>query len=501
MKNIVKIIAFLMCAFMVSMSFAACFGDGDTCKDGHNYVDGVCSVCGKKQGSAQNSIENPWWTTTGSLEKDGDGNVIFDEVEINLTSVVAGEDLAALETIIAEFNAIYTGKIYVSLTSISQAGFESTVTNQILQNTNAPDLIMSHQKGHAAFADSKIIQPFDEALEESGIEINMNDYSTSLSQYASLGYEGYTFGVPVDAQSQVVYYNKQLLAKYGGELPTTREELLELCRRFKNGEGSTPISWSTSLSFFADYTFLTAVVQNGGHFYDDEFRADWYSDETNRKAFTNAIASIKELSDLGYASIGKSEAAALNDFLSNKALFLVYMPWNLNSLITSYGQQNGGLSKEAVMQDRIGATSLANWFAMDGNGENGDKIFGDSHFFAMTTTVTDITKKAAICEFVKWFTQTGSVGADWAEAGHISASTYIINSDEYQSNRIVNDYVAAYYPDINLFETVGLTPYYSDTFTALSSFFAEGINLPASQLEGLLQSKEEEVNAIIDFFK
>lgn len=501
MKKIVRIIAFLMCALMVCMSFTACIGDNDTCKNGHSYVDGVCTNCGHEQGSTSSSIENPWWTTTGSLEKDDDGNVVFDEIEINLTSVVTGEDLAALEIIIAEFNALYTGRIYVNLTALNQSSFESTVTNQILQNTNAPDLIMSHQKGHAAFADSKIIQPFDEALNASGIEINMNDYSTSLSQYASLGYEGYTFGVPVDAQSQVVYYNKQLLAKYGGELPTTREELLELCRQFKNGEGNTPISWSTTLDFFANYTFPTAVIQNGGHFYNDEFKADWYSDETNRKAFTNAIASIKELSDLGYAPLGKSESAALNDFLSNKALFFVGMPWNLNSILTSYGQQNGGLSKEAVMQDRIGATSLSNWFVMDENGENGDKVFGDSHFFAMTTTVTDISKKAAICEFVRWFTQTGSIGTDWAEAGHISASTYVINSDDYQSNTIVNDYITAFYPDINSFETVGLTPYYSDTFTALSSFFAEAINLPSSQVESLLQSKEKDVNAIVDFFK
>jgi ABC-type glycerol-3-phosphate transport system substrate-binding protein len=449
----------------------------------------------------KNSINNPWWTTTGELEKDSDGNVIFNDVEIALTTVVAGEDLAPFQELVAGFNAEYSGEIYITVTSLNQLGYEQTVTDQIINNSNAPDLIMSHQKGHSAFAGNKVIQPFDEAMEKSGIVLSMNDYSASLGQYASLGYEGYTFGVPIDAQSEVVYYNKQLLDKYSDDgLPSNREELLKICKKVKDGEGITPISWSTSQTFFPSYVFTTAIVQNGGHFFDEDFRADWYDNIENRSAISNAIASIKELIDLGYAQVGKAESAALNDFLSNKALFFLGLPWNLNSIIQAYGQQNGNLSEEAVMADRVGGTSLANWFAMNGETENSEKVFGDSHFFAMSNTVTDINKKAAICKFISWFTQEGDVGAAWAEAGHVSASTYILNSESYQSNNIVSNYINSFYSDINQFECSGLTPYYADTFSNLNALFAETIRVETNQVEEIIKSKQDTVNAIVDFF-
>ena len=37
-------------------------------------------------------------------------------------------------------------------------------------------------------------------------------------------YEDKMFGVPIDAQSEVVLYNKKILAKYSAALPTNRSE-------------------------------------------------------------------------------------------------------------------------------------------------------------------------------------------------------------------------------------------------------------------------------------
>lgn len=352
------------------------------------------------------------------------------------------------------------------------------------------------------FADNKLIQPFDEAMELSHIDISMNDYAEGLSKYTDLGYSGYTFGVPIDAQSNVVYYNKTLLEKYGGEIPTTRSELLALCKKVKEGENITPISWITNLDFFRNYVFGTAVIQNGGYFYNtSDYYTTWYNDTENRTAFKNAINSIREIVNLGYADYSLPESAATTRFVTNKALFFVGMPWNANSIFEAYGTNNGNISIETVQKDKIGATSIAHWFSMDETSENGNKIFGDSHFFAMSKTVKNIEKKAAILEFIKWFTQTGEIGAKWAEAGHITASTIIANDEIYSSNQFVNNYINMFYPDINYFECPGNTPYYSDTFKNLAALWTTSESSNASNDESNIKSSQDQTNEAISFLK
>ena len=150
-----------------------------------------------------------WWTTTGELTMNGD-EVVFNDVQIKFTTVVTGEDKETLHSLIGDFNELYRGKINIIPEYRYQTGFEASVAQNISQNHNAPDLIMSHQKGHKSFAREKLIQPFDEAIEKSGITIDLNNYASILSQYSSLGYEDKIFGVPIDAQSDVVLYNKNL---------------------------------------------------------------------------------------------------------------------------------------------------------------------------------------------------------------------------------------------------------------------------------------------------
>ena len=481
-----KILSVLLALFCMT-ALVGCTGDPGTKNPG---------------GSGSQTIDNPWWTTEGTLQQEN-GATVFDEVEIDLSTVVNGEDLAAFNQIIAQFNAEYRGKISVIVTSINQASFETTVAQQISNNSNAPDLIMSHQKGHKSFVENKLIQPFDEAMEQSGIEISMNDYASGLAQYSDLGYTGYTFGIPADAQSMVVYYNKPLLEKYGGELPTTHAELIDLCDRVARGENITPVAWSTSLEFFPDYVFPTAIVQNGGSLYNTEtYYANWASDADNLQAFKDAAQSLR---DVLYHSpalgvLNQSESATLSAFLNDKALFYVALPWNLNSIVEAYGQGHGSLSAEAVKANYIGATSIANWFALEEGTEDGNKIFGDSHFFAMSKTVKDINKKAAICEFVKWFTQTGSVGAAWAEAGHISASTIIANDPLYTENSVVTDYITPFYQDINYFVCAGNTPYYSDMSSKIRALFVELMaEKTGTKDESIIQNAQDDLNAIIDF--
>lgn len=486
-KRIVSIMCAVAC--IGAMGLAACTpgGGGGTNPGGEDAV-----------------INNNWWTTTGTLDKDADGNVIFDDVEIKLSTVVNGTDKGAFNQIVGEFNALYRGKINVVVTNISDSGFEDTVAKQITNKSNPPDLIMSHQKGHKSFADNKMIQPFNEVMEASGITFDMNDYASGLAKYSNLGYKDTLFSIPADAQSVVVLYNKTILTKYAEKLPETHSELLTLCDTVAAGENITPIAWSTSETVFNNYVFETAVAQNGGSLYNTEtYYAEWDS-EQNLPAYKNALKAIRDFTGRqpkALAQIGAASSATLNAYLSNKALFYFSAPWNVKDVIEGYARQNN-MSVAEAKENVIGATSLANWFAIEENTENSGKISGDSHFFAISKTVSDINKKAAICEFVKWFTQTGSVGAEWAEAGHITASKIISADEDYTSNSFVSNYIANFYPDINKFECLGNTPYYSALRSNLTSIVVSGLaTTDSAGDEAIIRNAKKKLNDEIDFIR
>lgn len=451
----------------------------------------------------KDTITDPWRTTTGQLEKNGD-NVVFEDVDIDLTTIVAGNDLAAFNSIVDTFNVEYNGKIHVNVNSIAQDVFDTTVSSQIAQKTGAPDLIMCHQRFLKRYADNKLIQPMDEAMEESGIEISMNDYAENLGKYSDLGYSGYTFQVPADAQSEIVFYNKDILVKYGGEsvLPKNHSELISLLKRVKEGEGSgfVPLSWSTQFSFFKSNGFPTALSQNGVEFYDTEkFTVDWTSEE-NLNAFKNGFQSLRDIFNASpsICQYNLSESQSVNLFTSGKSLFFVYVPWEIETTINKFANDQN-LSYSAA-KEKIGATSLANWFAMDENSENANKIFGDSHSFAISTTVKDINVKAAIAEFTKWFTTNAEVGVEWAEAGHISASTTIGTSKTYTDSEAVKNYIQPFYNDINDFVCSGNTPYYEITFNYLQGLASSVLtDTSGSNDKSILESAQKTINDTIEF--
>lgn len=118
MKKKFTAIICAVCAFVCALSLVACGGGG-----GNN------------------------WNTTGTLNKDKDGNVIFENVEIILATVVSGEDAVPFSQMIQQFNIQYRGKISVESRPTYQDQFDTKVQDQIANRNEAPDFIMSHQMG------------------------------------------------------------------------------------------------------------------------------------------------------------------------------------------------------------------------------------------------------------------------------------------------------------------------------------------------------------------
>lgn len=449
------------------------------------------------------TITQKWWEDTGELKFNSKGDVKFDNVVINLTTVVSGADVEPFKAIIKTFNDEYKGRINVAVDVLGQNGFERTVSQRISSNNKAPDLIMSHQKGHQFFVDNKVIQPFNkELMEQAGISIDMDDYSAGLSRYSSLGYKDELFSVPCDAQSMVVFYNKDLLQSINKEYPTTHAELLDVCQAFAAKYGTSPIAWpaANQQNHFYNYVFSTAIIQNGGKLYDETTKkADWTS-EPNKTAFTNAIESIRDLVNndgtVKYAAFNDktSDESSRAEFVNHRALFYVYFPWRAQELEGQYHTANPSEDSMEV----LGTGSISNWFALDAEGENADKIFVDSHFFAMGKLVKDVTKKAAIMEFVKWFTQNIDACKAWAGTGHITACKKVGETDEYKNDPDCQRYINNFYPDIDNLVSMGLTSHYDIVLTHIKTLGFDTLSDTAVNIANKLAAVQKSFNDKVD---
>ena len=449
------------------------------------------------------SIDNPWWTDSGEITKDSDGNIVFDDVNIKLTSVISGYDQNGFETLIDQFNRKYNGQINITHQIYSQDVIDERIMQQIQNETNAPDLILTHQKTHAYFASNKIIQPMDAAYELAGITVDKSDFLPNFADYCDLGYEGRMFTIPVDAQSMVMYYNKNLLAKYNAELPQNRAEFLELCQTVQNGERATnaqfnAVTCGADYDFFKMYLLPTAVLQNGGELYGSDGLVHW-TEGDNFTAFSNGVKAVKQLADEGLWDSTDSNESARAKFCKDNALFYISLPFDANPIFSAYAS-NSGHSVDVVKTQDIGGFSTAGLFALEGAPEDSkNKIFGDSHAFTMSKTVTDVTKKAAIAVFVNWFTTNVDVGIEWAKLGHTTASYAIRGNAAYNADSYVSEFSNMFYGDINNFVTAGKTTNYtlifSDMQTALLNCLRNASNDYDIKTE--LSNAQKKINASI----
>lgn len=449
------------------------------------------------------SIDNPWWTDSGEITKDSNGNIVFDDLNIKLTSVICGYDQNGFETLIDQFNRKYNGQINITHQVYSQDEIDERVMQQIQNETNAPDLILTHQKTHAYLASNKIIQPMDAAYELAGIEVDKSDFLPNFADYCDLGYEGRMFTIPVDAQSMVIYYNKNLLSKYNAELPQTRADFLQLCKTVQNGERASnsqfnAVTCGADYDFFKMYLLPTAVLQNGGELYGSDGLIHW-TEGDNFTAFSNGVKAVKELADEGLWDSTDSNESARAKFCKDNALFYISLPFDANTIFSAYASASGH-SVDVVKTQDIGGFSTAGLFALDGAPENSkNKIFGDSHAFAMSKTVTDVTKKAAIAVFVNWFTTDVDVGIEWAKLGHTTASYTIRGNAAYNADSYVSEFSNMFYGDINNFVTAGKTPNYTlifpDMQTALLNCLRNASNDYDIKTE--LANAQKKINASI----
>ena len=467
---------------------------------------GMLTACGGGSDSKE------WWSTTGELQKDENGDVVFDNLNITVESVASGDDSAAFSSIVDDFNVAYRGKIRVKVVYTLEDGYAAAVTQKIQNDINTPDLLMAHQKLGKTFYGSKIIQPMEEGYEAAGLTLDYTKYSSYLASFASLD-SAYKFGVPIDMQGEIMLVNKDLLAQIGKSVPTDRASFIDVLQAAKiawprlpanenDTNGYVPLGISTESPFWNRYVWTTALLQNGAQLYNPEnYTAEWTND-TNKAAFLNATKSLDEFFESGYSEYGRSASYVNGQFQKGRALFCLNVPFSVPGIIKAFAARNE--ITEAQANEKIGAVSVSKLFAMDASGAQAETIYGDSHTFYMSNSVTDITEKAACAVFVNYISNYAAGGAKWGAAGHATASVTIGESDEYKNNAFVKDYISVWYPDMTKFTAMGNTPFFTDVDTILNSLCADLLKdrkVWATEVtfNTLLTRRQTELNGLITF--
>lgn len=429
------------------------------------------TACGGDNGGPSVSTGGNGGTTepitgTNDIQKDENGSVIYNNVEIKVWSVTTGPDAQTQDEIIAKFNEMYEGMIHVTIDQhISRYDLEQMLTSTIEFNPElAPDILFSHGARAAEYVDRGWLLPQDHWIEEAGLVVDDADYVESLLDSVQL--DGKLYGLPQDVHSSMVVVRKDILEKNNLKIPTNYAELVEVCEaatrlasegnlwiRGQNSEDILRTEWRKARTSETYYPFplsygdmwvheflgYTIPVQNGVTIVDEEGMPAFNTDEmvkgleVLRGIVSPTSTSLNSLPlSLNYGSdydVGNAPFSAGN------AIFKLQGPWehpnNIKEFDTYYELDGGS--------DNITVIPCSNLFALDNTKDYASKIKGEGHAFMMMKTVDSHTKRCAAMVFADWMVQ--NAGIDWAKRGHLPSLKSVEQSSDYRTAPEYEQYI------------------------------------------------------------
>ena len=249
----------------------------------------VLTGCGKNRGGDEEEDINVKPEFEGELERDEEGNIIFDNVELTMWSIIGDPDLTIHKKLIEKFNDEYAGQINITLVSQAHADYYPALETTWKNDFDAfPDLCFMHNEKTATYANKKYLYPLsDETLKELGCELDFSKVYENIDRVTK--FNGVRFAVPVDAHGFITNFRTDIVLKNGlgfdgntRAIPNSRSEYQTLLKNLKEkaaagelltrninrGEDHTwkvaPTDWAPSCYQSTDPDGLSALYANGG---------------------------------------------------------------------------------------------------------------------------------------------------------------------------------------------------------------------------------------------
>ncbi len=174
-------------------------------------------------------------------------------------------------------------------------------------------------------------------LYDNGFNVNCADIPGVKENFTATALEGFTasdgaiFAVPFAAVSHFVYYNKQIFADNGIEVPTTFEGFLDVCQKLKDA-GITPLANGIAANWDILECVLCAMVPN---YITAEERAAYekgekkLNDETWIRIYSDFAKLVPYLPE-AFASIDNDQANVV--FGLGQSAMLIDGSWSYGTL-------------------------------------------------------------------------------------------------------------------------------------------------------------------------
>ena len=374
--------------------------------------------------------------STAHFEYNEDGSIKFENVTFNFA---VNNDLGGLESafnkLVVQFNKEHRGEILVRLVD-NDTTSNSEITAKLHQTE-------SFNETHTDYHN------MDEVLDLANIEFNKEDYYEY--QIQDNYFEGRLKTLPLGSWVPHIVYNKALLDEFNNSvIPSSFDEFNSLARKITEAK-KTDSNWYGAVTADADWNFTEitgncAYIQNDSpHYYlnnENELVCDWNNIENGgQEKALNALKSLytyfgENKNDL---QIGKREGTydgggmpGLSAVGSGNALFgLVGTPG-----ARDYYKSTAGVS-DANLDTKLGIIPLSNFFAIDKDNPNANKIFVKGYSYGVTASgPEDLYKKAAAGVFGDYLTKNLAqiAGEMWmypANKSQIENATFR-NSDAFK---------------------------------------------------------------------
>ena len=159
--------------------------------------------------------------------------------------------------------------------------FERKSSTQMMQNSSqylnsddAPDIAESNRGNGSAgvLSTMGLLTDLGEYVEQYGWDEKVTGADATVAKYDENGIMGGDtwYGMTSYAEFQRVYYNEDMFAEYGIEIPTTFDEFVDACQKFVDA-GVTPIAADAQ-----EYGVLWLWWQLVSQKADDAFMEDWH---------------------------------------------------------------------------------------------------------------------------------------------------------------------------------------------------------------------------------
>ncbi len=389
------------------------------------------------------------------------------KISLKFWNSLTGADGSVMRGLIAQFNQEHKDNIEVIETFTNEVDYYTNI-NLLVPMKKGPDVMIMHSYLVQSYANTGLIVPLESYIETSGVDIKSSDYMEDI--FNSLYFENKLYGVPLDVHTVGIYYNKDLLDKYGLSVPTNREQLISAAKTVQTGEKVTSSQfWGLPLSttWPSEWLFTASLYQNNGLEIDQN--GDPAYNTTQGINALKALTDLIHVENLSPLNLGVDQDLFM--FQTGKALFHIQGSWMLNSMIES------GIN--------FGVLPVSQMFNLSDTATK-NQIPVRSHTFVVPKPSVDMTERRqeAIMTFVKYL---GDHSYIWATAGQIPASNIARATTEYQAL----PYHAGF-GDITNFRISAQSPYFHQAFSPVYSRVTAAMSNKNYNAQLLLNAAVEE---------